>query len=528
METHITAVTVFPDRARVTRSARLDLEPGLHKVEIQDLPLALIADSVRAAGRGTARARLLGVSVRLEHYVDTPAEAVRDLEARLLAAQDAGAELAGRASVLEKERANLEDLGAQAETFARGLALRNQKPDEQGAIFDFLRARKLSLQSDLNRIAQEVRENDKRIDQLRRQLQAAQAARPRQRHTAVVELDVAAAGDLTLELVYVVLGAHWEPVYDIRLSGAALEVSYLAQVRQNTGEDWRDVALMLSTAQPALSLSIPELDPWYLRPAPPPIQAFAKRAVVPLPAAAPARAAPVEQLAVSGGAMPQAEPELLADLEAESAAVSEAGPSLTYQLAGRADIPGNNEPRKVTVAAFPLKPELDYVTAPRLQAACYRRATVRNESAYTLLPGAAQLFEGDDYLGATRLAFTAPGQEVELFLGADERLRVERELAGRDVDKSLIGDRRRIHYAYTIEAENLRDAPQSLLVRDQLPVARDEQIKVRLDNCDPKPAEHDEMNRMEWKLTLKASAKTTIRFEFTVEFPRAWDVQGLP
>ena len=166
-------------------------------------------------------------------------------------------------------------------------------------------------------------------------------------------------------------------------------------------------------------------------------------------------------------------------LAVDSAAVSDAGASLTYQLAGRADIPGANEPRKVTIAVFSLKPVLDYVTAPKVEQVCYRRATVKNDSPYSLLPGNAQLFEGDEYLGATRLEFVAPGQEFELALGADERLRVERKLAARDVDKTFIGDRRRIRYAYTIEVENLREAQQTVLVRDQLPVPRDELAYIR-------------------------------------------------
>lgn len=525
MESVIHAVTVFPDRARIARTGRLPLEAGLHKIEVADLPLALLPDSVRASGRGTARARLLGVSTRLEQHLETPAELARELEDKLQAAQDAGAELAARASVLEKEQKNLEGVAAQSEMFARGLALRNQKPEEQGAIFDYLRARMSQLQSELLTIARERRENDKLVDQLKRQLQAAHAARPKQRYVATIEVDVTAPGDLTLELIYMVNGAGWEPLYDLRLDGATLEVAYLAQVRQNTGEDWRDVALALSTAQPALSLTIPELKPWYIGPRympPPPPQPMLRAA-----GAAPrSKAMVAEERPVP--VTPAAQPVPEAAMEIETAAVSEAGAALTYQLSGRADIPGNGDPRKVTIASFPLKPRLDYVTAPKLQAACFRRANVKNESAYSLLPGKAQLFEGDDYLGTTVLEFIAPQQEMELFLGADERLRVERELSLREMDKTLLGDRRRIRYGYTITLENLRDAPQAILVRDQLPVARDEQIKTRLETADPKPAEHDDLNLLEWKLTLPPSGKQKVRFEFTVEYPRTLDVVGLP
>jgi uncharacterized protein (TIGR02231 family) len=225
---------------------------------------------------------------------------------------------------------------------------------------------------------------------------------------------------------------------------------------------------------------------------------------------------------------PAAEPEFEADLQMESAVVSEAGASLTYKLAGQAEVPGNGEPRKVTVAALKLKPSFTYVTAPKLEPVCYRRADLKNESVYSLLPGPLQLFEGDEYLGATHIEFVAPNQTFELALGADERMRVERELVAREVDKAfIIGDRRRIRYAFEIEVENLRDTRQTLLVRDQIPVSRDEQIKVKLDSVDPKPSEHSELNVLEWIFVLDPGAKRKLRYEFTVEHPRGMDVIGL-
>jgi uncharacterized protein (TIGR02231 family) len=337
---------------------------------------------------------------------------------------------------------------------------------------------------------------------------------------AVIEVDVTAPGDLSLDLIYVTTGASWQPLYDLRLAGDSLEVNYLAQVQQSTGDDWRNVALAVSTAQPAVALIAPELDPWFIqpwRPAPKPML----RA---MPAAAAMQDAilrePQHEYAV-------AEPQV-AEMAVATATVSEAGAALTYHLAGGADVPGNGEPRKVTIASFPLKPQLDYVTAPKLQAACFRRAKVKNDSPYSLMPGSAQLFEGDDFLGGTHMEFVAPGQEIELFLGPDERLRVERELAAREVDKVFMADKRRLRYAYTIKLENLRDRPQLVTVRDQLPVSRDEQIKVKLEAADPRPAQHDDLNLLEWKLTLEPGRKQTVRFEFTVEHPRALTVTALP
>lgn len=523
----LSAVTVFPDRARLTRSGHLSLETGLHRLQFSQLPLALVPDSVRAAGRGTARVKLLGVTTRLENFVETPATAVRELEQMIQAAEDSDTDLLARAGVLEKEQKNLDGLAAQSEMFARGLALRNRSPEEQNAIYAYISDRSRALQVELLKIARERRDLAKELDRLRRELQQARAARPRQRYVATVEVEVSRAGEFDLELTYVVMHAAWQPLYDLRLVDGGLEVNYLAQVTQNTGEDWPNVALSLSTAQPALALLIPELKPWYIQPRPhlapvAPAAPRARSAMLSMPA--PQALAAQEQVAPSAAFEVVAAEEAIAD----TATVSETGAVLTYQLGARADVPGNNEPRKVTIAALSLMPDMDYITAPKQEQVCYRRAMVKNDSPYSLLPGSAQLFEGDTYLGATRLEFAAPGQKFEVALGADERVRVERELAAREVDKTFIGDRRRIRYAYTIKLENLRDTAQVIYIRDQLPVPRDEQIKVKLDSADPKPAEHSDLNQLEWKLTLDRAAKHTIRFDFSVEFPRVMEVIGLP
>ena len=515
----LTSSTVFKDRARLTRVQRVKLDAGAHKVDFSDLPLSLLAASLRASGKGTAKAKLLGVTSRQEHFVETPAEAARELENQILKIEDSDAELTAKIGVLEKERVSLDALAAQSEMWARGIALRNRNPKEQGDVFDFISERQNKINDQRLKIERERRELAKELDRLRRELKGAQSARPKQRYVATVEVEVSQAGDLDVELTYMVTGAGWSPLYDLRLRDSILEVTYLAQVTQNTGEDWNGVALTLSTAQPSLSLTIPEMDAWYI----------AQRYPV-HPAAQPLRAkgAPMLAAAPAPAPMPEAARDEFQAMEVESASVSESGANLSYSLSSRADVPGNNDPRKVVIASFNLKPNFDYVTAPKIEPVCFRRAKVKNESAYSMLKGSAQLFEGDDYLGATMLEFVAPNQEFELALGADERLRVERELTLRYVDKNFMGDKRQIRYGYKIEVENLRDKPQTIFVRDHIPVPRDEPIKVKLEAHEPKASEQSDLNQLEWKITLNANSKQVIKYEFSVEHPRTMDVTGLP
>ncbi len=529
LQTNIVAVSVYPDRARVTRIGTVTLEPGNHRLEVSELPLKLDAASVRASARGTARARLFGVDVRRDFYVETPAERVRELEKQTESLEDEKRGLNAQTELLQQEHATLGNLSGQTEIYARGLAYGKIDVGAQMALLDGLRARTEELNAALLDLAVRRRDLERRLKKLQNELGQLRGAKGRERYTAVVEVEVTQAGDLTIELTYVVSGAGWQPLYDMRLKATdpstdMLEVGYLAQVTQRTGEDWSDVALTLSTARPALAETLPELDPWYIRPfvAPKPQERARRLAKMAAPAAAPAMEDAIALTAVL-------EPEMEeADVEVVMATVETSGTAVTYQVPGTTTIPADGAPHKVTVARFELAPKLDYVAAPKLVEATYRRAKLANESAYTLLPGSANLFDGDEFIGTTELELTAPGGELELYLGTDDRVRVQRELKRREVDKKLLGDRRRLRYGYEITLENLLPTEAKITLQDQIPVPRHENIKVKLEFVEPKPAEQTELNLLEWALTLEPAAKQVVRFDFTVEHPREMRLLGLP
>jgi uncharacterized protein (TIGR02231 family) len=524
LQTTITAVAVYPDRARVTRSGTATLKRGSHRLEVAELSLNLDPASVRASARGTARAHLLGVDVRRDFYVEAPAERVRELEGQIEALQDEIASLEAQTELLQQERTALGGLAGQTEAFARGLAFGKTSAEAQMALLDSLRGRAEALNTTLLDLAVQRRDLERRLQKLQNELDQLRGARQRERYTAVVEVEVTRAGDLTVELSYVVSGAGWQPLYDVRLLEdelPVLEVGYLAQVTQRTGEDWPDVALTLSTARPALAATLPELDPWYIGPVR--AEPREKRAMTKLAAPTAPLAMLVADAEPGTGALAEE-----AEAEVVMATVESSGAAVTYQVPGTVTVPADGAPHKVAVARFELMPELDYVTAPKLVEAAYRRAQVANDSPYTLLPGPANLFAGDEFIGATELELIAPQGEMELYLGTDDRVKIERELKRRDVDKKLIGDRRRIRYAYEITLENLLPTEARVTLHDQIPVPRHEDIKVKLESTEPQPTEQADLNLLDWELTLAPGEKQVVRFDFAVEHPRGMSLLGLP
>ncbi|HRF46111.1 MAG TPA: mucoidy inhibitor MuiA family protein [Anaerolineales bacterium] len=518
--TRVVAAEVYPDRARVTRIGDLTVAAGRCSIRITGLPLAAQPETFRAAGSGSATARLLGVRAEIEQYVDTPAERVLAIQRDLEAAQDEVSLVTARIGVFERDVQHLEALAAQAETFARGLALRERTTDQQGAVFDFLQTRRLELSRSIVAARRELRAAERQVDLLKRQLTQATSGAQKQRRVAVVDLDVSRPGALALSLSYVSLGAGWQPRYDLRVIGSALALSYMASVSQTSGEDWNDVALTLSTAQPALSLQVPEIEPWPIGPRPaPPVMGRALMAK----AAAPTRAD--VDMAQSA---PMEEAPAPAPLALEAAVVEDAGVSVVFRLPSRADIPGGGDPRIVTIAELPLEPRWDYAAAPRQVPAAYRRVRVINATAYTLLPGPVSLFEGDAYLGPTEIELVARGQELELYLGVDDRIRIEAEPTRRDVEKVLLADKRRLRYGIRYTIENLRETPISLQIRDHIPLPRHEQISVKLEAAEPRPTRQDDLNVLTWDIEIPVGGKREIMLAFAVEHPRSMTLVGLP
>lgn len=527
LEAPIVGVTVYTDRARVTRRGRVDLAEGVHELAVRDLTLLLDPGSVRAGGEGTAQVRILGVDVRSEYYAETPSVSAAALKHKLDELTDADQALQDELALLDSQLSLLGTLGAHAgEHLAQGIGRGRATVSDGDALLGFLSAQHTTYSARKREIAVARRDLAAEIDVVRKELQRIQGARPRERYSATVGLEVVRAGSFALDLEYTTTrGGGWRPHYDLRLVEGAerpeVELTYMAQVQQSTGEDWGDVALVLSTARPAVSADLPELRPWYLK----------LRSPEPkFRAAAPAQArilmARSDDLS-AGAALGEAEA-ALTYAQAAEATVDVSGTAVTFHIPRRVDIPADDTPHKVTVRVMHLQCETDYMTAPKLVGEVYRRAKVHNEGEVTLLPGPVSLFHGGEFIGQASLPKVAPGETFETTMGLEDRITVERELALQEVGKQFIGDRRVMRYGYAIRVQNLLPQAADLVVLDQVPVAAHEEIKVRVEEIDPPPYTQSEQGELAWRLSLAPEDKRVLRFTFSVTAPRDSQVMHLP
>ncbi len=350
--------------------------------------------------------------------------------------------------------------------------------------------------------------------------------RPAQYTDVSATLEVTAGTEAEIELSYHVSGVSWRPLYDLGLAGEKLTVNYLAEITQRTGEDWPAVPLVASTTRQGEHQTLPELTPWYVgrqrvTPYPPMAAGFGGRRRVRYervghPAWRPGAAAG------SGGQGRR--PHGRAD--SRRGQRGRRGPGL-HRFSGRSSYPSDGSPHKTTIARFELDAVLDHLAVPVQALEAYLRATVTNDSRLLLLPGPARVFHDGQFVGETTLETVAAGEEFELQLGVDDQIRVERELRRRSTSKAVIGGSRTVDIAYEITVENHRSGKARISVHDHIPLSSDGEIKVRLRETSPNPAEQTDLGELIWKFELDPGRSAKITYRFTVDHPAAVTLTGL-
>jgi uncharacterized protein (TIGR02231 family) len=311
-----------------------------------------------------------------------------------------------------------------------------------------------------------------------------------------------------------------------------LKMTYKGTLRQNTGEEWNDAEIRLSTAQAYVGGNQPELSPWHINfysPVPYPQYGLAKSKRLEMRAAAPAMANLMEAEA------PAKEDQYIApppELAVAEAGVESGALNAVFAIPGKTTVASDNQAHTVTIITKELPAAFRYSSVPKLSARAYLKAKAINETDFPLLKGASSVFLDNTFITNSTLENVAPGQEFWTFLGVDEAMKVEHKRLNRfEKDQGILGKKRKVEFDYLITITNNRKTEEEIVVWDQLPIPGDGDIKVEL--VEPKWKENtaglkkNEQQYLEWYFKMKAGEKINIPFKFTVEYPEGKTVTGL-
>jgi uncharacterized protein (TIGR02231 family) len=533
----ISEVTVYSSSAFVTRSAQVEVKKGDTKVIFADIIPEIDENSIRVKGKGTAEVKILGAQMKREYTEEAPAAKVQELEARIQAIEDENARLENEKRVLGEEKQYLDSIRLFAnQKIPEDLVTKMPSAADLEATLIFLGTK---LQANFARgqeIDIAIRENQKKLAALRRELGEIAGYGRKLKRSIVVEIEVVKDGSLDLDLSYMVHGASWSAVYDARADFEKSEVELVSYgvVRQNTGENWDDVGMTLSTAQVTAGGNMPEANSWFIRPEPPPAPMRHKMMYESRSAALAEKAGGArEEMMDMAVATPQSAPAIM---EAENAyAQAEAkGVSVAYKLTRKGTVKTDGSEHKLPITAQKLASRFEYSAYPRAAAMAYLKSLVTNAKDLQLLGGRVNVFFDGDFVGTSYFESIAPGQEFDLYMGADENVKVKRELLEKKADDVMLGGipspTKKMIYKYKLTVENYKTKASKVNLFDAIPVSQDERIKVKVSGVSQEPKQKDWRDRKGiwlWEFQLEPKAKQEVFYTCTVEFPRDMRVQGI-
>ena len=503
IKSEITDVTIYLEGAVVTRTATVNLKQGANQITLTGItnlanentiqvkaPEGVLLQSVHY---GIDYARMNRVSPEVQAKKDSLADARFSLKTKQalkatynqeLALLEANRSIGGDDTVLLVE--DIEDMA------------------------NFYRDRVKEIYYKTLELEEEEKELNELISRLSNELANMNQLGKRNVAEVDLKLNASTAGKKQIQVSYFVWQAGWIPSYDIRSkdTGSPVVLNYGAKVRQSTGSDWTDVRLTLSSGNPVMGGTPPELQPWrlYLQ------EQYRKQGYgvnyrMAEPAAMEMDAA-YEDVAMGG-----------VEIERKVLAT-------TFEVEADFSIPSDNVFYEVGLDQFQMTAEYRHFSVPKMQQSTFLTAAVTGWEQYSLLPGEASIYFQGDYVGTSFIDPFITTDTLQLSLGQDPGVVITHEKINDFCKTSTFGGKKSTSRAYKIVAMNTRPEKVSLRIEDQVPLSSDSDITIEVEEMSG--AKYDfETGKLTWDIDLQPGESKEVVLRFTVKYPKKKPISNL-
>ncbi len=363
---------------------------------------------------------------------------------------------------------------------------------------DFFRKRVGDLNADIYKLTKQETKWAARLDLLAKQFNELNLQiNPPSSEITVLVL-AGDAGACGFELKYRVVDAGWAPKYDIRVDAVAKPVNlyYKAQVYNNTGVDWVEVKMKLSTSDPLQGAQYPKLDEWSLTKDNNYTQSIGYQ---------------------SNYQQIQKVKQHNKEVDFKIIEVDEL--NAEFDIALPYTIPSDNKPYLVDVTSKALEARYEYISIPKMDKDAYLIAKVVGWGDLNLVSGNASIYFGGTYIGQSKISIIEISDTLELSLGRDSKIAISRVKKSEVNDHQFIGNYEKEIFKYEIIVKNNRDVPLLLTIQDQVPVENDSRIDVNI--AELSGGVYNKNNGMvTWTLNLNPGDTKTLIFNFSAKYPK--------
>lgn len=533
----IYAVTVFPDRADISRSARTDLPAGKHTLVFDDLPAGLITDSLRVSGKGNAAFTIGSVETKQIFTTDLAVAEEKKIQDRIAALRDKRRFIEAQIKAADTGKAFLENLTRGGARPAGG-----EENNTQALSPDVWKNAWQTIQSGMNTLGKEaiekqiqLRSVDSDIAALQNQLRQISTGRKSYKQVRVnVETDKPVKAGVVLQ--YQIAGAFWNPLYEARLDSAngTVNIIQYGDIAQKTGEDWNNVALTLSTARPSVTMQPPVMSPVWLNLRNNERIVYQKT----MKAAAPAMLSRATNFAAADEMAFDAVAETGGTVETEEDASFSGASAIgtefsgVFAIKGSSNVPSDGSEYRFNIGNYSIPAEIRAESYPAADAAAYLVATLVFNGDLPLLPGGIALFRDGAFIGNSYLELLRPNEKLHLAFGQDEKIRIAyTSLGGETTEGGVIARETKKDVLSKTNVQNLHRMPIKIAVYEQIPVSRNSDIAVKIIKDKTTPDyivnPNDKVGLVKWESVYQPQEKKEINYGYSVSWPKDRILTGM-
>ncbi len=511
----IEAVTVYLNGAQIQRTAVCNIVAGTTELIFNDLSPSINENSIQISG--LKNASIVSMNYNIDYLEKKAAsEEVKKLKTALevlLAKKNKQDNLllglAQEQKVLENnQRINSEETQ---------LSL-----DRVKQISEYYRSRTTAINDKRFTINKSITELHKEITNLKKELRKVQGNAITQRGEIKIKIDAPKATNLGLQITYNIRNAGWFPLYDIKAVNTEkpLNIAYKANVYQQTGSDWKDVKITLSTGDPNTNNTKPTLNPKYLnfvynRP-------LMRKRAQGVAAMSKAQAAPAMEMDDSA-LQEVAEEELAAPVPPAYnntvTAKQEGITNTSFQITKKYTINSNEEVTVIEIDNFEMPAEYEHYVAPEMNEDVFLTAKLGNWEQYNLLAGEANIYFEGSYAGKTQIDPQATTENLVISLGVDPGIVVKRKQLDNFKSKSFIGATKIVDRGYEISVKNNKNVAVKLILEDRIPVTQNKEIKIedfKIGNA----KYNTKKGILQWELAVPSKGSEKKQFSYRVKYPK--------
>ena len=389
---------------------------------------------------------------------------------------------------------------------------------------EYYKVKTLEVNKSISQLNKEKTELNKQLSQIKVRLSELNFNENQRSNQVIILVDVKTSSVATCKLTYLVGNCGWAAAYDLSAKdlNEKVNLKYKAKLFNNTGNDWNEVDLNLSTADPRLSATQPIMGPWYVNAEPVYSRSnYSKGAA--------SNYVNTEEVSSKSKKLMSKDLEEMeiVDYQQDNTVnykqVEVEAFTTEFQIKDKFSCPSDGKPYSVDIKEVDLPATFTHFSIPKLDNGAFIMANIVNWQELDLISGPSSIYLDGAFIGNSEIDTRNVSDTISLSFGRDNKVIVLRKIKKEMSSRKVIGSSKRETFLYETTIRNNHSYVITVTVYDQLPLSKNDQISVSQEVISGGSV-NALTGEVKWEITLQPGESKAFDFGYSVKYPKDMNV----